>query len=150
MRAILLLILAYPFLEVASLVYMADHFGGGFVLGWVVVSALIGVLMLRNQKVGALLTLGAVLRKPGEVSLYGLLWPLRFLLAGVLFLIPGFISDVLAVLLLLPLKGPSLKVPPAGGFGGAGGQTGPGGDGAIEGEYTRVDETVDPDRRLHK
>lgn len=141
MRAFLLMILLYPFLEVASLVYMADKLGGGFVLGWVVISALIGILMLRNQKIGALLTLGAVFNQREGLSLYALLWPLRFLLAGVLFVIPGVISDVLAVLLLLPLSGPKLRMPNA--------AVAPR-DGSIEGEYTRVDDTVRPDRRLHK
>ncbi|MCP9758974.1 FxsA family protein [Aquitalea sp. S1-19] len=142
MRAILLIILAYPFVEIASLVYMADKLGGGFVLFWVLCSALIGIAMLRNQRIGTLLTLGALFNQKGNVSVYSLLWPVRYLLAGVLFLIPGVISDVLAIILLLPLSGPGPKVRMPDGAAPS--------DGAIEGEYTRVDETVDRDRHLHK
>ena len=142
MRAILLLILAYPFLEVASLIYMADKLGGGFVLFWVLASALIGIVMLRNQRMASLLTLGALFSQKGNISIYSLLWPLRYLLAGVLFLIPGVISDILAVILLLPLSGPGPKVRMP--------ETGAPSDGAIEGEYTRVDESVERDRHLHK
>ncbi|MGL6071055.1 FxsA family protein [Craterilacuibacter sp.] len=142
MRAILLLILAYPFLEVTSLIYMAGKLGGGFVLFWVLASALIGIVMLRNQRMATLLTLGALFNQKGNVSVYSLLWPVRYLLAGVLFLIPGIISDILAVILLLPLSGPGPKVRMP--------EAGAPRDGAIEGEYTRVDETVERDRHLHK
>jgi len=144
MRGLLLLLLLYPFAEIATLVMLADKIGAGWTLLFVIASAMLGLTMLRNQKVGALLTLGAVFRQGEQVSLYSLLWPLRYVLAGVLFLIPGLISDVLAVLLLLPLKGPTITM-----------RSGPGatpsstGSDVIEGEYTRVDDTVDRNRHLH-
>ncbi|WP_024301170.1 FxsA family protein [Pseudogulbenkiania sp. MAI-1] len=139
MRGLLLLILLYPFAEIATLVAMADAWGGGVTMLWVVMSAIIGIAMLRNQQLGALLTLGSLMRQGDRVSLYSLLWPLRYLLAGVLFLIPGVISDVLALLLLLPLQGPTIKRP----------ATPPqAADNVIDGEYTRVDEPVDRSRHL--
>jgi len=141
MRIFLLLLLLYPLLEIATLVALADHFGGGTVLLIVLASSLLGVWMLRNQKLGALLTLSSVLRQGGQVSLYSLLWPLRYALSGLLFAIPGIISDLLAILLLLPFKGPALKVPVAG--------HGNSPDDVIEGEYSRVDKTSDPQQRLH-
>ncbi|TCW32754.1 FxsA family protein [Gulbenkiania mobilis] len=141
MRGLLLFLLLYPFLEIAGLVMLADRIGGGPTLLWLLFTGVLGLAMLRNQRVGTLLTLGAMFRQGERVSLYSLLWPVRYLLAGLLFLIPGVISDVLAVLLLLPLAGPKLRPP------GPGGPSAP--EGVIEGEYTRVDDTQDPNRRLH-
>lgn len=140
MRGLLLLILLYPFAEIATLVAMADTWGGGMTMLWIILSAIIGIAMLRNQQLGTLLTLGSLMGQGDRISLYSLLWPLRYLLAGVLFLIPGVISDVLAVLLLLPLKGPSIPrsaAPP------------PSADNVIDGEYTREDDPVDRSRHLH-
>lgn len=140
MKAFLILLMLYPFAEIAALVTLAGHIGAGGVMLFILVSALLGIVMLRNQKIGALLTLGSLMNAGGQVSLYGLLWPLRYTLAGVLFIVPGVISDILALVLLLPIKGPAIAVhrptgpvtPPA--------------DDIIEGEYHRVDET---DKRLH-
>lgn len=140
MRGLLLLLLLYPFAEIATLVAMTDAWGGGVTMLWIIVSALIGIAMLRNQQLGALLTLGSLMHQGDRIPLYSLLWPLRYLLAGVLFLIPGVISDILALLLLLPLKGPSIKrptMPPSAA------------DNVIDGEYTRVDDPTDRSRHLH-
>ena len=63
------------------------------------------------------------------------------LLAGVLLIFPGVISDLIALILLLPLRGPQLGA----------GQSAPGegpraaNDSVIEGEFSRVD---DPKKRL--
>ncbi|KJV29840.1 exlusion protein FxsA [Aquitalea magnusonii] len=130
MRAILLLLLLYPLLEIATLVTLAHHLGGGVVFLLVVASSLLGIWMLRNQKLGALITLTSVVRQGQQVSLYSLLWPLRYALSGLLFAIPGILSDVLAILLLLPFKGPKLNT-----------MANPGAmaDDVIEGEFSRVD-----------
>ncbi|WP_434630903.1 FxsA family protein [Chromobacterium sp. CV08] len=144
MRALLLLLLIYPFAEIAALVALADHIGGLAVFLLVVLSSMLGLWMLRHQKLGALLTLGSMMRQGDKVSLYSLLWPLRYALAGVLFLLPGLLSDLAAILLLLPLKGPDIQLrtaPPAPGGGTASGDV-------IEGEYNRVDEQTPPERRI--
>ncbi|MDF0605641.1 FxsA family protein [Neisseriaceae bacterium TC5R-5] len=110
MRTFLILLILYPFAEVAALVALADRFSGMAVFLFVVGSSLLGLWMLRNQKLGALFAISSMMRQGERVSLYSLLWPLRYMLAGVLLLIPGVISDLLAVLLLLPFKGPSIQV----------------------------------------
>ncbi|OWY40813.1 membrane protein FxsA [Xenophilus sp. AP218F] len=144
MRIFLLMLLFYPFAEIAALVALADHIGGMATLLLVVCSSLLGMWMLRNQKLGALLTLGSLMRQGDRVSVYSLLWPLRYALAGVFFLVPGVISDLFAVLLLLPFKGPEIAVNR--------GPAAPGhaaGDDVIEGEYSRVDDAAPPGNRLH-
>lgn len=134
---IFLILLLFPFTEVALLVMLADRFSGTAVLLYLLASALLGIVMLRNQRIGALLTLGSLLGQRENTSLYSLLWPLRYTLAGVLFIIPGVLSEIAGILLLLPLKGPRFAqaapmrdatTPP------------PHGADIIEGEYHRVDD----------
>ncbi|KUM05293.1 membrane protein FxsA [Chromobacterium subtsugae] len=146
MRALLLLLLIYPFAEIAVLVALADHIGGLAVFLLVLLSSMLGLWMLRNQKLGALLTLGSVMRQGEKVSLYSLLWPLRYALAGLLFLLPGLLSDALAVLLLLPIKGPDIQIPTGGPRPTHGPDAGAGD--VIEGEYSRVDDKPRPGRHL--
>ncbi|WP_229804530.1 FxsA family protein [Paludibacterium paludis] len=131
----------YPFAEIAALVTLAGHIGGGGVMLYILLSALLGIFMLRNQKIGALMTLGSLMNNGPEISLYSLLWPLRYTLAGVLFIVPGVISEIAAILLLLPLKGPKIAM--------AARPAPVQADDIIEGEYHRVDEPADPNRRLH-
>ncbi|SUX29162.1 FxsA family protein [Chromobacterium vaccinii] len=145
MRVLPLLLLIYPFAEIAALVALADRIGGLAVFLLVVLSSMLGLWMLRNQKLGALLTLGSVMRQGDKVSLYSLLWPLRYALAGLLFLLPGLLSDLAAILLLLPLKGPDISLRTTGPDPAAGPAAS---SDVIEGEFSRVDETTPPGRRL--
>lgn len=69
---------------------------------WLIVATAAGFLMLRHRQLGILASFGLALRQ-GR-SLYGLLWPIRYLVAGVLLIFPGFLSDFLALILMLPLK----------------------------------------------
>lgn len=146
MRVFLILLLLYPFAEVFSLVMLADAIGSGWTFVWTLFTFLLGIGMMRNSKLATLLTIGSVLKQK-QVSLFALLWPIRIMLAGLLFAIPGLISDVFALLLLLPWKGPTLaNMPPPGPQ--AAPEASSNGD-IIEGEYQRVDKTVDPNSRLH-
>ena len=142
MKYLFLLVLAFPLIELATLIALAGRFGGGPVFLALLAGAGIGVLILRNQQLGALLTLSSVMRNGQQTSLWQLLWPLRYVFAGLLFIFPGVISDVLALLLLLPFKGPKIMAGPIGGDFRADpfGRPPQRDDGTIDGEYTRVDE----------
>lgn len=149
MRGFLILLLLYPFFEMYSLFWLADHIGGGWTLAWVIASFFAGSLLMRGSKLGGLLTIAGTMRA-GNVSLFSLLWPLRIMLAGLLLMIPGLLSDLFALLLLLPWPGPKLadlNIPQA-----PFGQTGqPGNNGStdiIEGEYERVEPRTPQDRHL--
>lgn len=134
MRIFLLIILAFPFVEIALLSMLASHIGVFGMLLYLLASALLGSWMLRNQQVGALFAAGSLLRQGQGVSIYSLLWPLRYALAGVLLIIPGVLSELFAIVLLLPLKG----------FPGATQATRqPLADDVIEGEFHRVDTTAE-------
>ena len=153
MRAFLIVLLLYPFAEIFSLITLADAIGGGWTIAWLLFTVLLGVAMMRNSKLASLLTIGSVL-KQGQVSLLALLWPLRVMLAGLLLAIPGLVSDVLALLLMLPWKGPKLaNIDMSQAFRQPGaqqhGQDNAANGDIIEGEYEHVDRNTPNDRRLH-
>ena len=127
------------FLEIMSVVWVADWLGGG-ALFLMIVSFVGGMMMLRHTGISGLLLAGAAVRSGQEISLYQMLWPVRYAVAALLLMSPGFISTVFALLLLLPLKGRPIADTDAGNaavFGRAApfSRQDEGGD-IIEGEYT--------------
>lgn len=139
MRTVLIVLSLYLFAEIAALIVLAVRFGALTILLFTALTCLLGLWMLRNHPIAGILALWKV-RRPGKrPTLYSLLWPLRYLLAGLLFLIPGVISDLAALLLLLPLKGPSINTP-------VDAESGPD---IIDGECTRVGKITPSDRLLH-
>jgi UPF0716 protein FxsA len=131
---ILLLVLLFPVIEILLLVSLASHIGLMATLLYLIASALLGSWMLRNQELGALLTLGSVMRQGRRVSIYSLLWPIRYAFAGVLFIIPGILSEIAGILLLLPLKGPEVRSTSS--------QAQSQDNDVIEGEFRRVDDAA--------
>ncbi|WP_107819685.1 MULTISPECIES: FxsA family protein [Neisseria] len=93
------------FLEIMSIVWVADWLGGGWTLFLMAAGFAAGVLMLRHTGLSGLLLAGAAVKSGGKVSVYQMLWPIRYTVAAVCLMSPGFVSSVLAVLLLLPFKG---------------------------------------------
>lgn len=93
------------FLEIMSIVWVADWLGGGLTFLLMVASFALGIFMLRRTGMSGVLVAGAAMRSGGGVSMYQLLWPIRFALAGLLLLSPGFVSMAVALVLLLPIKG---------------------------------------------
>ncbi|EMU3600848.1 membrane protein FxsA [Neisseria gonorrhoeae] len=92
------------FLEIMSIVWVADWLGGGWTLFLMAATFAAGVLMLRHTGLSGLLLAGAAVKSSGKVSVYQMLWPIRYTVAAVCLMSPGFVSSVLAVL-LLPFKG---------------------------------------------
>ena len=64
-----------------------------------------GIFMLRHTGISGLLLAGAAVRSGQNISLYQMLWPIRYTAAAVFLLSPGFISTAVALLLLIPFKG---------------------------------------------
>lgn len=130
------------FLEIMSIVWMADRLGGGVTLALMVLSFAAGVMMLRHTGLSGILPAAAAVRGSGEISLYQMLWPIRYTVAAMLLMSPGFVSLVIALFLLLPIKGRPVSVHTAAQEGAFGNAANPfrrnnGGSGdIIEGEYT--------------
>ena len=105
-------LLAGVVLEVLSIVLMVKWIGGMLTFALMVLSFILGSYLIgRNAGVSKVMLAGALLRGHGRMSLYQMLWPVRIPVAGGLLMIPGFLSSVLALLLLLPLKGGKAQEP---------------------------------------
>ncbi|UXY14713.1 FxsA family protein [Chitiniphilus purpureus] len=134
MPYLLLALLAYPAAEIVVMVLTAKAIGTGWVLGWIVLTALAGVLMLRHHRLAVGWSLVSDLRA-GKLSVRSLFWVARYYIAALLLLLPGLIGDLAGLLLLLPW-GRSPDAPAI--------------DGAIDGEYRRIEQPVEPGQRLKR
>lgn len=127
-------LLLLPVVEIALFIQFGGYIGLGWTLAWLLLSALIGVALLRLQGLALMAQVsGALLeaRLPAREMAHALLTGL----AAILLIVPGFFSDFVALLLLLPAVRRGLMkafFPPP--------PRGPGGKGRIlEGEFRPED-----------
>lgn len=127
MRAllILLILLGFPALEIYVLVKLAGTVGW-WLLPWLLSSAIVGGWLVREAGTMLPLRLFASLQAGHSLSL-SLLIGFRTVLAGILLIFPGVVSDFLALILLL-LPHPKVILPTAAN------------DDVIDGEWKRVNE----------
>jgi len=94
-----LLALAFPVLEAVGVVWLARHIGWWVVVG-LVLAAMAGLVLIRFERAAWSMRLLSTLRSgnPLGASLFA---SGRVLIAGGLLLFPGFLSDILAVIILL-------------------------------------------------
>jgi len=106
MRLLLIaILLGFPLLEVLVLVRLAQTLGW-WVLAWVVLSACAGMALIKEARFTLLARLAAGLAE-GEFSIAALSHSARTVLAGLLLIFPGVVSDLIAITLLL-LPGPRM------------------------------------------
>jgi UPF0716 protein FxsA len=125
---LLFILLCFPALEIYTLFRVADVIGWWLAV-WLVASGVMGVWLIRLEKLafhGRLLFSLQV----GKSPLAAIFDSSRNLLAGVLLIFPGVISDVIAmILLLLPSpRNNGIEVPVQ--------------DGVIEGSYRREEDSA--------
>jgi len=130
---VLAIVLGFPLIDLYATVRFA-RWTGVPVWAWLGMSAVAGLYLLRSERTA--FRANTVAAMHGEQPLLrGLVDSGRKVLAGVLFLIPGILSDLIAlVLLALPLnlgRDFAPRTAPAGSFGGA--------TKAIDGEFRRLD-----------
>lgn len=100
-RLLPLFILLLPLAEIACFILVGRRIGLFPTLSLVVLSAVAGIVLMRVQGFGVLARLrqsGAAGRAPGKE----LLDAAMILIAGILLLIPGFLTDILGLALFLP------------------------------------------------
>lgn len=97
----LLFIFGYIFLEIYSLMLLADVIGGLFTLVWVFAAAGIGFWLIRENGRENLHRMMMGMQQ-GISPQESLLNNLFILFAGVLLISPGVFSDLMALLLLIP------------------------------------------------
>ena len=118
---------AFLALEMVGMYLIAQEIGWMRTVLWLLAAFVSGVWVIRHAGAGFLPNLATSLNK-GHAP-FGVLWVTgRRFLAGVLLILPGAISDLIALVLLL---WPGPKLPPAQGT--------PRDDGVIEGEFRRED-----------
>ena len=96
---VLALLLAFPVLEGWLLFRLGERFGG-WVIVWLVLMVVCGVLLIRMEKLVWALRIAGSLREQRS-PIGALLSSVRSVVAGLLLIFPGVITDVLALLLLV-------------------------------------------------
>jgi UPF0716 protein FxsA len=100
MRSLIpLILLAFPFLEIFLLVKLA-YLYGWWLFFYLVVVGFLGLQLIRGEKMLAPAKMMQSLSAGGN-PMQVMLGSARNMFAGILLLIPGVISDVIAVILLL-------------------------------------------------
>ena len=120
----LAILLGFPLLELWVAVLVAQKIGWWLLL-WLIGSSILGITLIREQQFALL---GQVMRaaQQGGDPFQAIFASGRILLAGLLLIFPGVVSDGLALLLLI---WPRRQLPPAAA------------SNVIEGEFRREDQT---------
>lgn len=149
MRALFLIFLVVPIVEMLLLFEVAEHIGGLSTVGLVVLTAVIGIQVLKQQ---GLSTITRAQRRldSGELPMQEVLEGLFLAVGGAFLLTPGFITDTLGFILLIGptrrllvgwlIRSGKVAVFASQGRGASftyGRSAGRRDDGAFEGEYTR-------------
>lgn len=102
-RILLFVFIAFPILELALLIHVGEIIGALNTIFLLVASAAIGLALMRYA---GLRTVGVVQQRlaQGKLPGFALLEGVQLLLAGVLFLLPGFTTDFIALLFVLPVS----------------------------------------------
>ena len=112
MRLLLIgILMGFPLLEGAVLYKLssgpAGH--GGWVLAWLIFAFIAGVVLIKEARFSLMTRLAGALSQ-GQFSLAAFIDSFRTVLAGLLLIFPGIISDVMAlILLLLPIREPAFE-----------------------------------------
>ena len=95
-------LLVLPLVELGVFFYVAERIGYGFAIGAQIAAAILGVALIRLQGFRALFELPQALLAGGGFGFNRWLRrQLGYIAAGVLFFIPGFITDLVAILIIL-------------------------------------------------
>lgn len=138
MRFIFLLsLLAFPIAEIWILISLMTEYGWWVVL-YLIVIALLGLRMLRDEK---MLFPGRMMQSlaQGANPVKAIFGSARTIIAAILLIIPGVLTDILAFILLLVPTQHSRQVPPAEQPRTAPNSNQAANDDVIEGEFHRED-----------
>lgn len=100
-RFLVLGILALPLVEIALFIIVGNAIGLWATLGVVLLAGFVGALALRWQGLSTVSRLRSSING-GQLPAQSVADAMMIGLAGVLLIVPGFFSDIVALLLLLP------------------------------------------------
>lgn len=101
MRVWFLIFVATPIVEMYLLIEVGGYIGAPATIGLVMLTALIGITLLRRQGL-ATLTRGVTRLQQGEVPAQEMAEAILLGIAGALLLTPGFVTDGVGFALLTP------------------------------------------------
>jgi UPF0716 protein FxsA len=108
MRLLLIgILLGFPFVEALVLVRLGETLGW-WVVGWVVLAACAGIALIKEARFALVARLAAGFAQ-GRFAIAALTDSARTVVAGLLLIFPGVVSDLIALTLLL-LPGPRAVV----------------------------------------
>ncbi len=109
MRLLMLgIVMGFPLLEGAVL-YRLGQGHGGWVVAWLLFAAIAGIVLIKQARFSLITRLASELSR-GQFSLSAIIDSFRTVVAGLLLIFPGIISDVMALLLLLlPIREPAYQ-----------------------------------------
>lgn len=95
------LLLFVPAIEIVVFIKVGQAIGAWKVIGLVFLSAIVGALLLRYQSIGVIRRLDRDLRQ-GRTPDASLFDGFLIVVGGVLLIIPGFVTDVVGLILMIP------------------------------------------------
>jgi UPF0716 protein FxsA len=97
-----ILLLLVPAVEIAVFIKVGQAIGAWKVLALVFLSAILGAALLRYQSIGVIRRLDRDL-KQGRTPDANLFDGFLIVVGGVLLIVPGFVTDIIGLLLMIPL-----------------------------------------------
>lgn len=101
MRFALLLFILIPIIEITVLIQVGSEVGALATVGLVFLTAIVGVTLIRKQGLETSLKAQEKMRR-GELPASEVAEGLMLIFAGLCLLIPGFVTDAIGALLLVP------------------------------------------------
>jgi UPF0716 protein FxsA len=98
-----LLILLLPVIELWLMIEIGGEVGALAVIGWLILMIVVGVNLLRYLGASSMLRTAQNMRMGGELPAQALADNLFKAVGAVLLIIPGFLTDLLALLCFIPL-----------------------------------------------
>ena len=102
MRYFFLFLIIFPFIEIYALIVLGGSIGAFNTILWIFFSGIMGLYLLRNQGLKKLLDIQSkksVFEPTADNFLKTIFTPI----GGFFLVIPGFITDVIGILVLLPV-----------------------------------------------
>jgi UPF0716 protein FxsA len=100
-RIPLILILLFPIAEIFAFVEIGSRIGGWQTVLWVIAAAAAGVMLLQLHGINTIRRVQASMMR-GELPARAIFDGALLFLSAILLIIPGFISDAIAIMLMLP------------------------------------------------
>lgn len=102
MRYLFFFFIFLPFVEIYTLITVGNYIGAFNAILLIILTGIIGVYLLRNQGIRSLINLRSN-PKGFDPTADNILKTLFTPIGGFLMLIPGFVTDFLGLMILLPL-----------------------------------------------